>query len=85
MIIRILIIALFIYIAYLIFNKLFGKASLTDRKRRGDVIDEMVQDPFCKIYIPRHEAKRKVIKGTEYYFCSWECADKFLEQLKRNN
>ncbi len=81
--IRILIIGLFIYIAYLAFNKLFGKATAVKEGRRGDVLDEMVQDPFCKVYIPRREAIRKVFKGDEYFFCSKECAQKFELELKK--
>jgi len=80
--IRILIIAFFIYLFYFIFNKIFGKRKGIERRRQGDVLDEMVQDPFCKIYIPRGEAIRKIIKGNEYFFCSKQCASRFEKQLK---
>jgi YHS domain-containing protein len=39
----------------------------------------MVQDPSCKTYIPKRDARRKVIEGKEYFFCSKDCADRFEE------
>jgi len=45
--------------------------------KKGNVIDEMVQDPFCKTYIPKREAVKRVIGGKEILFCSKECADRF--------
>ncbi len=47
-----------------------------------DAVDEMVQDPFCKTYIPLRSAQRKVIQGQEYFFCSKECADSFEKEMK---
>jgi YHS domain-containing protein len=46
------------------------------------VVDEMVQDPFCKTYIPRREAVRRRVGGQEHFFCSEECARKFEAQEK---
>jgi YHS domain-containing protein len=71
-----------IYILYRLLKvawKVFTRPN-SDSKRispNGKVIDEMVQDPFCKTYIPRRDAVKKIIKGQELYFCSQECADKF--------
>jgi YHS domain-containing protein len=42
--------------------------------------DIMVKDPFCKVYFPQRQGIRATIHGVEYYFCSKECRDKFIEQ-----
>ena len=76
---------LFLFLlAYLFFRIVKGVLSLLgsgqELKRGRDaenVIDEMVQDPACKTYIPRREAIKKVVQGQEYFFCSKECARKF--------
>ena len=38
---------------------------------------EMVQDPVCKVYIPKSEAITTETAGITYYFCSKECLEKF--------
>jgi len=73
------------YIFYRILKiawKVFTRPEQDADKRglEGKVIDEMVQDPFCKIYIPRRDAVKKVINGQELFFCSQECAVKYENQ-----
>jgi YHS domain-containing protein len=48
----------------------------------GGVINEMVQDPFCKTYIPKRESIKRRIGGKDFFFCNKECADKFEEEEK---
>ncbi len=43
--------------------------------------DHMVQDPVCKVFVPRGTATTEDIGGQTYYFCSRSCADKFQEKL----
>ena len=50
------------------------------KTENSGVIDEMVKDPFCDTYIPVRDAKRRVINGREYFFCSEACADKFQKE-----
>jgi len=45
---------------------------------RGRMVDEMVQDPVCKLYVPKRDAVTAVHSGTTYYFCSKECREKFI-------
>lgn len=81
--IRILIYAILAYLFYRIVKGVFGPRKEIERNRGGGVIDEMVQDSFCKTYIPRRESFRRVIEEQEHFFCSNECADKFkLEKEK---
>jgi hypothetical protein len=43
-------------------------------------VDELVQDPLCKLYLPRREAI--VLKGRDrpLYFCSEKCRDLYVQQ-----
>ncbi len=43
--------------------------------------DQMVQDPVCRVFVPRGVAVMEDIGGQTYYFCSRSCAHKFQEQL----
>lgn len=79
---RLVIIIVFAYLLYRLFKGLLGQKKEAPRKKPVGVIDEMVQDPFCKTYIPRREAYRRVLGGEEILFCSKECADKFEEQAE---
>ena len=75
--VRFIILILLGYLVYRTIKGLFGSNKEIDRTVDGGIIDEMVQDPFCKTYIPRRESIKRVINGNEYHFCSEECADKF--------
>ena len=74
---RFLVLLLVAYGVYRLLKALFGFGKKIPRGPDGGVIDEMVQDPFCKTYIPRREAVRRVIDGETYYFCSDACAREF--------
>jgi len=43
--------------------------------------NQMVQDPVCRIYVPRESAVAESIGGQTYYFCSRDCAQTFQKQL----
>lgn len=43
--------------------------------------NQMVQDPVCRVYIPRGSAVAESIGGQTYYFCSRDCAQTFQKQL----
>ncbi len=74
---------LFFQIVKWVFSLLGGGQELKRGRGEEKVIDEMVQDPACKTYIPRREAIRKVVRGQEYFFCSQECARKFEAEAER--
>ena len=75
--VRFIILALLGYLLYRTVKGVFRSNKEIDRSVDGGVIDEMVQDPFCKTYIPRRDSVKRVIDGNEYHFCSDECASKF--------
>jgi YHS domain-containing protein len=75
--IRFLIFVILAYIAYRTVKAIFRpKEELSGGQDRG-VIDEMVQDPQCKTYVPKREAVKRTIAGETHFFCSGTCADKF--------
>ena len=43
--------------------------------------DQMVQDPVCRVYVPRGSAVEANIGGQSYYFCSRNCANTFESRL----
>ena len=51
----------------------------TSDKRKEEASDfmELVQDPNCKIYLPRSEAFEYTISGVTHCFCSENCAKEF--------
>jgi YHS domain-containing protein len=83
MIVRLIIFGILAYLLYrIVKGAIFPKAKI-NRGSAQRVVDEMVQDPFCKTYVPRRESVRRVIQGKELFFCSDECAGKYKSQLKR--
>jgi YHS domain-containing protein len=40
--------------------------------------DELVKDPACQRYIVLSRALRREIEGHVFYFCSKECAERFV-------
>lgn len=41
----------------------------------------MIQDPVCRVYVPKGTAVAQSIGGQTYYFCSAQCAKAFQKQL----
>ena len=79
---RILIFGVLVYLLYHTFRRYFGRRENIERGSNGGTIDEMVQDPSCKAYIPKRTALRKNIGGREFFYCSRECAEKHEEEMK---
>lgn len=45
---------------------------------RAEIDDIMIQDPFCEVYFPKREGVHLNAEGSDLYFCSPECRDKFI-------
>jgi YHS domain-containing protein len=82
-IIKIIFYTLLVYVGYLFFRffRALNKASKPPRASKG-ASGIMVKDDICNTYLPKENAIRQVYEGKEYYFCSSECRQKFLEQKK---
>jgi uncharacterized protein len=55
------------------------------RKRRKDrelEPEELVQDPYCKTYIPKRSAVKKKFAGRLLYFCNQECLKNYVKITK---
>ncbi len=79
---RFLFIVILGYLIYRTLKGVFASRRLLNKDQGGGMINEMVQDPFCKTYIPKRESIKRRIGGKEFFFCSNECADKFEEEEK---
>jgi hypothetical protein len=66
-------------IGYLLYRLIKGvvKTSRKYQEKNSDLIDDMVQCPFCETYIPRKEAVMKDFKGNVILFCSKDCSERF--------
>jgi len=79
---RLLIFAFFAYILYRVIKGVLSSGQRPVSRDDRGTIDEMVQDPLCKTYIPLRGALRKTIAGKEYFFCSSECAERFKKEIQ---
>ena len=50
----------------------------TVRSASRPVADELVKDPVCQTYVVRSRAVRRTEGGQLRYFCSRDCARRFL-------
>jgi len=78
---RLLVLIFLAYIAYRLARKYLGPGQKAEPPPEAGSVDEMVQDPFCKIYIPRRTACRRIVAGREHFFCSEACAGRFEREL----
>lgn len=79
--VRLIIFVILAYVLYLVVKGVFSPKTKVHRgSAQEGFVDEMVQDPFCKTYVPRRDSVRRVIQGQEVFFCSDDCADKYESQ-----
>lgn len=85
MLIRLLVLALLVFLGYALWTAVRrsllqgtdDQAARPPSHRRGE---EMVQDPQCGTYVPRHEAVEERRGGQALYFCSTACRDAYLKK-----
>ncbi len=74
-------------VGYLVYRYLKGVLTSPKIPRRDppkEIQDEMVQDPVCKVYLPKRQAV--ILTGSDgmiHYFCSSQCRDTFIKQAKK--
>lgn len=84
-IIKVLAILVLIYVSYRIVTMFRGMRSPEVRAYRVNETpkgEDLVQDPFCKTYVPKSQAYVKEIDGKTHCFCSRECFEKYLTEKK---
>jgi YHS domain-containing protein len=62
-----------------------GEIKVIEKKLNAGVLNEapakeLVKDIICDKELEKKDAYRVFKDGKEYYFCSWECREKFLKQ-----
>jgi YHS domain-containing protein len=80
---RIILYALLAYIVYKsirFFQKLGQKSPSSPKSKQ--ISGLMVKDAICNTYLPQEDAIKEIQEGKEYFFCSKECCQKFLESRK---
>ena len=81
--IRFILFAITSYLGYKVVQKLFSQLfsrTIPGPPSKPEVAsDELVQDPVCKIFVPRRNALKLHKNGEDYYFCSEGCRKKFLK------
>lgn len=87
--VRILLIALAVFVAYKLFTTDFRKRREADEKNKKADFDkksasgELVKDPACGAYVSIEDSIRVRDGDKVYHFCSYECRDKFLKQVEQ--
>jgi YHS domain-containing protein len=83
MLIRWIIILVVGYLLFRFLRRFLSSPKLSERNPPREIQDEMVQDPVCKVYLPKRQAKvLNGPKGIIYYFCSTQCREKFIKEAK---
>lgn len=81
--IRLVILALTGYLGYKVVQKIlpwFFRQQIPPQRHQPEVqADELVQDPVCKVFIPRRDALVARKDGRDFFFCSEGCRTKFLK------
>ncbi len=81
--IKIILYALLAYIVYKfirIYQKLSPKSNPPRQSKQ--ISGLMVKDEICNTYLPQEDAIKEMRGGKEYFFCSKQCRQKFLESKK---
>ena len=82
---RVIVISLLLVLIYYFIRKAVLKHKETGGwlgpKNGRDRGNQMVQDPVCRVFVPRANAVQEDIGGQTYFFCSAGCAKAFQKQL----
>jgi YHS domain-containing protein len=84
--IRLIFLALLLYLIYLVvrFFQSLGQPPRTGRRQPDSLPRKtMVKDEVCNTYISEEEALKENHNGQVYYFCSEDCRKKFLASKDR--
>lgn len=86
--IRLVILAILIYIGYLLIKGGTGRKSkkeentsdTEEHENQSSLSDVLVEDPVCKKLVPQQQAIPLQHEGETIYFCSKECCNKFVSE-----
>jgi len=82
-------IVLYALLAYIIFKFIRLYQTLIKKSKappqQKQISGIMVKDEVCNTYLPKEDAIKEIVEGKEYFFCSKECRQKFLEERKQQH
>ena len=80
--IRLVILAILIYIGYLLIRGGSGKKKKDtidkDTDTPSGIADVLMEDPVCKKLVPKQQAVQIEHEGETIYFCSDKCCNMFI-------
>jgi len=84
--VKLIIVLILIYLAYRLTKSVYPQVKKGYRegmaKSDETILDEMVKDPVCQVYLPRKQAISEKMGNERYFFCSEECRRKYKENVK---
>ena len=84
--IKLIIYILLIYVAYKVIKGWTAPSVSTERREdrnAGTVDDIMIKDPVCGVYFPKRDGIYLNADGSDMYFCSSECRDRFVDSSSK--
>lgn len=87
---KLVIFAIACYVVYKLFFKDFlKKKEVAEKEQKTDearkiAAGEMVKDPECGTYVSVDDSISVRDGARNYYFCSYECRDRFLKKLEES-
>jgi len=78
---RLLVVISLVLLLYFLVRKLVRGVTRPPLDGAAGDVKAMIQDPVCRVYIPKGTAVAQSIGGQTYYFCSVQCARTFQKQL----
>jgi YHS domain-containing protein len=86
--IRVALVVLALYLLWRACGRLLRSLGVPGGARPVDsaarAVDELVQDPLCKLYVPRREAVVLREGGEDVFFCSAACRDRYVQHGSRH-
>ncbi len=84
MLIRTIYWILILYLVYLVWKFIRSPRRRANRPQQEAkrLPQMMVKDETCNTYLPIEEALKETYQGRDYYFCSKDCRQKFLDNRK---
>jgi len=83
--IRLVIFGFLIYLAYRFAKWIITSPGIKGRDMPEHQVpaapgEDLVEDPYCHIYVPMSQAHKTTIDGQDLYFCSERCLEKYISE-----
>lgn len=83
--IRLAIFGFIIYLVYRLAKWIILSPGIKGRDMPGYQVstaqgEDLVEDPYCHIYVPLSQAHKASIDGQDVYFCSQKCFEEYIRE-----